>query len=1146
MTFPTLGTMSHPFIHLHVHSAYSLGEGAIPIKKLAQQVHAMGMPAVGLADRDNLFGALEFSMACAEKGIQPLVGVDLHVHYPQPPRPYAKHDLGRTPLVFMAQNEVGYRHLMALASYPYFDPHDQKRVGLSLQRLQGHTEGLIVLTGGQESYLNRLIAQDEMKQAQEHLEFLSTCFPGRLYVELMRYGLPQERAVEDGVLDLAYRLRLPIVATHEVFFDVPERYQAHDAFLCVSQGTYVTEIDRYRVTPEHYLKSPAEMAVLFADLPEALENTSVIAQRCSIMPKPRAPILPPFLCEGTHTETEELETQAFQGLDKRLTTISAEQHESYRKRLRYELDVIQKMGFSGYFLIVSDFIKWSKAQKIPVGPGRGSGAGSLVAWALTVTDIDPIRFQLLFERFLNPERVSMPDFDIDFCQEKRDRVIEYVCQKYGADRVAHIITFGKLQARAVLRDVGRVLQMPYTLVDKICKLVPHNPAQPVDLQEAIKIEPQLQQMIQQEESIQHLVDIALQLEGLYRHASTHAAGVVIGDRPLLELVPLYQDPRSSLPATQFSMKYVELAGLLKFDFLGLKTLTVLAYTVDLIKKYRGIEVDLSHIPLDDPAPFALLHKVDTTGIFQLESKGMRDVVRRLKPDRFEEIIALVALYRPGPMDDIPRYLGCKQGTENVQYLHPKLEPILSETFGVMVYQEQVMQIAQVLAGYTLGQADLLRRAMGKKIRSEMEAQEKQFVEGAIARGVDPDVAAQIFHQMSKFAGYGFNKSHSAPYALLAYQTAYLKAHFLPEFMCALMTLDMHNTDKLGIYAQELHHGGLCLLPPDINQSWADFSVERDEAGKFALRYGLAAIKNVGRPFVEALVKERQDHGPYASPDDLFRRLEPSLLNKRQVEHLIFAGAFDGIGSSRLALHRAIEMSLKDAQRAQHQAGLFEHSVSPSLVKGTPSLEEWPTLEKLDYERQAIGFYLSSHPLKNYESLLKAQGYQTLLTLERGGATEWSFRLAGIITQIQKRRTKAGQVFAFIQLSDPTGMTDVAVFPELYQKIGVGLAVGQQVTVTGQGRDEGDSFRLVAESVEPFDTFLQNHLRIVRFHVHDASAVHPLNELLAQASAGPSRVELLVMPEEAPKMLIFRLPHRIALSLSLLGMLEKIPGLGLKI
>ncbi|MBY0406072.1 MAG: DNA polymerase III subunit alpha, partial [Rickettsiales bacterium] len=711
---------------------------------------------------------------------------------------------------------------------------------------------------------------------------LKALFPNRLYMEISRHGMPEERATERSFIALAQKHTVPLVATNDAYFAKPDMYEAHDAFLCISEGAYVGEDTRRRLTPEHRLKKAEEMQALFSDLPEALENTVAIALRCAFMATPKAPILPNFTQDGS--EADELRRQAEEGLVMRLEKfvftpgMSEEEKEAtaipYRERLAFELDVIINMKFPGYFLIVSDFIKWSKAHNIPVGPGRGSGAGSLVAWVLMITDLNPLRYGLLFERFLNPQRVSMPDFDVDFCQDRREEVIRYVQQRYGADRVAQIITFGKLQARAVLRDVGRVLQMPYGQVDKICKLVPANPANPVTLAEAIDLEPMLKAAIKEDETVQKLVDISLKLEGLNRHASTHAAGVVIGDRPLDELVPMYRDPKSDMPVVQYSMKYAESAGLVKFDFLGLKTLTVLQRACDLLAP-RNIMLDLLALPEGDKPTYELLGRGETVGVFQLESAGMRDTLKKLKPDTLEDIIALVSLYRPGPMDNIPTYIARKHGEEKAEYLHPLLEQVLKETFGVIIYQEQVMQIAQLLAGYSLGEADLLRRAMGKKIKAEMEAQRSIFVEKAVARGVKEKQAATIFDLIAKFAEYGFNKSHAAAYALIAYQTAFLKANYPVEFIAASMTYDMHNTDKLGIFREDAGRFGISLLPPDVNRSEVLFSVEEK-----AVRYALAAVRNVGAQAMEGVVAERKERGPFKDIFDFVSRVPIEALNKR--------------------------------------------------------------------------------------------------------------------------------------------------------------------------------------------------------------------------------------------------------------------------
>src|SRR5262245_24792910 len=916
------------FVHLRVHSAYSLSEGAIKIKQLIGLCRREKMPAVAIADTGNLFGALEFALAAKDAGVQPIIACQLAIAREEEGngavanRPVAKPKPDQ--LVLLVQDETGYRHLLKLVSRAYLDsaPGDAPQVPMSL--LNGHSDGLIALSAGPGGRVGRLLAEGQNDAAETALRQLATLFPGRLYIELMRHGQETEHRTEEKLIDLAYAHDLPLVATNEVFFADRDMFEAHDALLCIAGGSYIGEAERRRVSPENYFKSAEEMRALFGDIPEAVDNTLVIARRCAYMPSARKPILPAFPVEDGSTEAEELRRRAVDGLEHRLAfqvwtpemdeAARVQAAKPYRQRLEFELGMIEQTGFPGYFLIVADFIQWAKSQGIPVGPGRGSGAGSVVGWALTITDLDPLRWGLLFERFLNPERVSMPDFDIDFCETRRDEVIKYVQQKYGSERVAQIITFGTLKARAALRDVGRVLQMPYGQVDRICKMVPNNPANPVTLTRAIEGEPLLQQMQAQDEAVGRLIDIAQKLEGLNRHASTHAAGVVIGDRPLEELVPLYRDPRSVMAATQFNMKYVETAGLVKFDFLGLKTLTVLEQARQILK-LRGVDLDLANIPLDDPKTYETLSRGDATGIFQLEGSGMRDVLRKLKPDRFEDIIAVVALYRPGPMDNIPRYIACKHGQEQPDYLHPTLEGILKETFGIMIYQEQVMQIAQTLSGFTLGNADLLRRAMGKKIKAEMEAQRKSFVDGAIARGVSEANATQIFEQVEKFAGYGFNKSHAAAYALVAYQTAWLKTNYPVEFFAASMTLDLGNTDKLNIFKQELDRLKIKLLPPDINRSQATFAVEEQADGGQAIRYALAAVKNVGRGAMEDLVAKRDAAGPFKDIFDFTGRLDAQMVNKRQLENLVCAGAMDGIAPNRRQAFDAIVLIVRNAHIA---------------------------------------------------------------------------------------------------------------------------------------------------------------------------------------------------------------------------------------
>lgn len=1102
------------FIHLRVHSAYSLAEGAVKIKDLVKICQKNNMPAVAVTDTVNVFGALEFSMAAADAGIQPLCGALLRITRRGPSQGTI---IFTDELLALVTSEVGYRNLMHLISASYLEVEAGQDPQIALQTLLDNNEGLILFAGSLKSAVGRLLYEDQYDAATNELSQLKNSFGDRLYLELMRHGLPEEEKIETHLLNLADTLDIPLVATNDVYFATKAMHEAHDALLCISAGTYVTEINRRRLTPHHYFKTAKQMTELFSDIPEAIENTILIAQRCAYRPLPHKPILPAFPCTSGKTESEELLYKAEMGLEERLknqvylSTDSDEEKKKkqllYHDRLLYEISIIETMGFPGYFLIVSDFIQWAKNALIPVGPGRGSGAGSLVAWALTITDIDPIRFSLLFERFLNPERVSMPDFDIDFCQERRDEVIAYVRDKYGADRVAQIITFGKLQARAVLRDVGRVLQMPYSQVDRISKLIPNNPANPITLEQALVIEPALNEARKADGTVAKLIDMGMMLEGLYRHASTHAAGVVIGDRSLSELVAIYKDERSEMPATQFNMKYVEMAGLVKFDFLGLKTLTVIQKCCELVGN-TGVDLNISQIPLDDPKTFDLLGRVETVGIFQVESAGMRDVLKKLRPDRFEDLIALVALYRPGPMDDIPRYLACKHGHEQVTYLHPELVPILEGTYGVMVYQEQVMQIAQVLGGYTLGGADLLRRAMGKKIKSEMDAQETLFVEGAMKRGVEEAVARQIFEQMAKFAGYGFNKSHSAPYALLTYQTAYLKANYPKEFYAASMTYERQNTDKLNVFRQDIERSKIPLYQPDINKSNADFSVEND-----GVRYALAAVKNVGEQAMELLVQEREKNGEFKDIFDFINRVDGKVVNKRLLENLISAGAFDCLTDNRAQLYTNIELLLKQSQLIQsekknQQASLFGTSTTPltHYQTGLSAVDPWGALEKLQKEFDALGFYLSSHPLNIYGDTLSRLSIlkSTDLTDAKDGST---IRLAGVLLVKQERTSKTGQKFAFLQISDPFGVFEIAVFSEVFARSRDLLIPGTAFSISALVKIEGETLRIIAQSIEILDTIIQSSTPNLTLHAEEKLNVAHLKRILLAAPGGKTTLKI---------------------------------------
>jgi DNA polymerase III subunit alpha len=1111
------------FIHLKVRSAYSLTEGAIKLDKVVALAKAESMPAVAVTDRNNLFGALEFGQYAARGGVQPIIGCDLGIRREDEGGIATAQKLPSADwLTLLVQNERGYLNLMRLVSRVHLEFKTGALTALPLAELEGHTEGLMALTGGPVGAIGRLLAAGQGPAAEHMLDRLQVLFGDRLYVELQRHGEEIERRIEPPLLDLAYKRGLPLVAVNDAHFPKKSMYEAHDVLLCIEQGTHIDDPNRRRLTPEHYFKSAAEMRQVFADLPEACDNTVQIARRSAYMPEPRKPILPRYTKLNDRTEAEVLRDMSRHGLEelKALERLaSGIDYARYEERLTYELDMIVQMGFAGYFLIVADFIQWAKDNGVPVGPGRGSGAGSLVAWALKITDLDPLRWGLLFERFLNPERVSMPDFDIDFCQDKRDRVIRYVRDEYGHDRVAAIITFGKLQARAVLRDVGRVLGMPYGQVDRICKLVPNNPAKPVTLAEALQTEQLLKEQYAAEEEIKRLIDLALQLEGLNRNASTHAAGVVIGDRPLDELVPLFRDSegKESLPATQFNMKWVEPAGLVKFDFLGLKTLTVIEKACGFIGHDK---IDITKLPLDDRKSFELLARGDGSGVFQLEGNGMRDVLRKLKPDRFEDIIAVVALYRPGPMENIPSYIKRKHGEEQPDYLHPLLEGILKETYGIMIYQEQVMQIAQVLSGYTLGGADLLRRAMGKKIQSEMNAQRANFVEGAKKNKVEEGRASSIFDQVDKFAGYGFNKSHAAAYALVCYQTAYLKANHPVEFFAATMTLDMGNVEKLNGYRRDLDKLGIVLLPPDVNRSTAEFAVETSPDGKRGVRYALAAIKGVGRDAMLRLAEERNENGPYKDLFDFAERLDTRVLNKRLLESLVKAGAFDSINPNRAQTFATIEALIRHSQATNEAKGSNQNSLfgddSQQRRAPLPKMPDWAPMERLQNEFAAIGFYLSSHPLAAYEKSLQRLGVcrsaDLVAMLSRGAPGR--IKLAGTVIDRMERTSAKGNRFAFVQCSDQSGAFEFMVFSELLGSKRDLLEAGQAVLVSVDGRLDGEQVKLLAQSVDKLEDAVANSAAGLRIVLSDPVALEALRKTL-EGKRGRGRVTLVVpMPDES--------------------------------
>ena len=1103
------GRMSHAdFVHLRTHSAYSLSEGAIRPDKIVALAKSDMMPAAAITDTGNLFGALEFSQYCTGKGIQPIIGCQIAL---------ARTDNARLPpdpMVLLAQDATGMANLQRLSSFGFLQTDPTLKHQLPFERIAENAAGLLLLTGGTTGPVGRLLAEGQKQEAERLLDALGEAFAGRTIQELHRHGLPLEAAIEPGLIALADARGIPLVATNDCYFATPDMHEAHDALLCIAEARTLSEQDRRRVTGEHWFKPAAAMRTLFADLPEACDNTLAIARRCAAMAESRKPLLPvsPKVRPG-QTEEETVRAMAMEGLARRMDAVAADaaMREVYRVRLEYELSVIASMGFSGYFLIVADFIQWSKAQGIPVGPGRGSGAGSVAAWALTITDLDPLRFNLLFERFLNPERVSMPDFDIDFCQEGRDRVIDYVRNEYGGDRVAQIITFGKLQARAAVRDVGRVLGLPYGQVNKVAELIPNNPAKPVTLQQAVDGEPKLQALRAEDEGIGRLIEIALRVEGLYRHASTHAAGVVIGDRPLVELVPLYRDPKSDFLVTQYSMKYVEQAGLVKFDFLGLTTLTILRRAENFLKGL-GIAVDLDKLPFDDKRTFEMLQKGDAGGVFQLEGQGMRDTLRQMRPDRFEDLIAAVALYRPGPMANIPDYCRRKHG-EKWEAPHKVIHEILSETYGIMVYQEQVMQIAQTMAGYSLGSADLLRRAMGKKIAAEMEAQRNVFTDGAIKNGIDPTKATEVFDLMAKFADYGFNKSHAAAYALIAYQTAWLKANHPEVFIASCMSLALNNTDRLAALKQEAERSSIKMLPPDINRSGADFSVERMDDGRLAIRYALAGVKKVGFSAMESLAAVRGEI-PFADVTDFATRVDPRQINKMQIENLVRAGAFDRLDGNRAKLFAGAETVLRRAQadqeeKASGQIGLFGGASSKPEPLRLPDMPDWPPLERLAFEAEAVGFHLTAHPLDAYTQALKRLGVTQSVHVEaRAAAGVSRIKIAGTVVATKERITRTGSRMAWIRISDAAGSVEVTCFSEVLGRSREILASGSNVLVSAELKTEGEAVRITAMDVMSLDQAAASAGASIRIWLRDTAAVPHIREILGRESGGRGRVTLV--------------------------------------
>jgi len=1158
------------FVHLHVHTEYSLVNGIARIKPLVAAAASAGMPALAVTDQSNLFSMVKFYRAAMQQGIKPIVGVDLWVSDP---------GFGKQPfrLVLLSRTHAGYLNLTRLVSRTYTEGQHRGLPVLERGWLEGNCDGLIALSGGRAGDIGQLLLAGKREEAGRSLENWCRLFPDSFYLELQRTGRPGEEDYIHAAVGLAAEREVPVVATNDVHFLKEADFEAHETRVCINEGRTLEDPRRSReYTAQQYLRTPEEMQALFRDIPEALENTLEIARRCNLELVLGKNFLPDFPVPAGTSLDDYFRRQAEEGLARRLAQLfpdgAAERPdigEGYRERLRTEVEVIIKMGFPGYFLIVADFIKWAKVNGIPVGPGRGSGAGSLVAYALTITDLDPIRYDLLFERFLNPERVSMPDFDVDFCMEGRDRVIEYVADKYGRDKVSQIITYGSMAAKAVVRDVGRVLGHPYGFVDRIAKLIPFEIG--ITLDKALDQEPAFRELYEGDEDVRAVIEMARSLEGLARNAGKHAGGVVIAPSRLTDFTPLYCEQGGEALVSQFDKDDVEAVGLVKFDFLGLRTLTIIDWALKTINAGRSAQgrqpVDINAITLQDPATFELLKASATTAVFQLESSGMKDLIRRLQPDTFEDIVALVALFRPGPLQSgmVDDFIARKKGEAQIKYPHPELEPILKPTYGIILYQEQVMQIAQVLAGYTLGGADMLRRAMGKKKPEEMAKQRSIFMDGARKRGIDEDVAAYIFDLMEKFAGYGFNKSHSAAYALVSYQTAWLKAHFPAAFMAAVLSADMDNTDKVVLLIAECRDMKLKVVPPDINLSNHHFTARNDDT----IVYGLGAIKGVGQSAIEGMLAERAAGGPFADLFDLCQRVDLRKVNRRVMDALIRAGALDSLGETRATQQANLAQALQLAEQRSRDLSAGQNDLfggadpAATPVTGKQTLPEWEEELRLQGEKETLGLYLTGHPISRYEGELANITSGKLADLAamcsgmptggggRPGAGERQVTIAGLVMSMRVRNTQRGGKIAFLTLDDRTARLEVRVFPEVYERHqallgkdkvlviqgGLGLddySGGHQVTAQGihdinqarelyarrlvvgvESRAAGNGFVAhLAEILQPFRT---GHCRVcidylgaeaqARVSLGEDWAVHPTDELLHRLRdlAGQDRV-----------------------------------------
>ena len=1096
--------MQYPFIHLRSQSSYSLSEGALKIEKLVNLAKKNNMPAIALTDNNNMFGILEFSIACINNSIQPIIGTSIN---------YLDIQTKEHPsqLNFLVMNEEGYINLLYLSSISHTSGNNP--IGIYHKDLKKNTNGLICYIGGEYNPLLILKHQNQIEEISVFINNFRNMFGQDFLFEIQRVQDPKIDGFEKEFLEYSQNFTIPIIGSNNIKYENANDYNAHDALLCIAQKLTINQTNRKVSNSEIYFKTSEQMINIFGDIPEIIENNFRIALKCNYYPKEILPKLPKFSSDQNLSESELLNLKSKEGLLLRLQEMNINSPSIYQERLNYELEIINNMGFAGYFLIVADFVNWAKNKEIAVGPGRGSGAGSVVAWSLSITDLDPLQYGLLFERFLNPERVSMPDFDIDFCQNRRDEVIEYVSNKYGKECVAHIITFGTLASRAAIRDVGRVLEIPYSEIDQFAKLFPYNPANPLSLDESINSDKNLKEMVASDERLSNVVDISLKLEGLHRHASTHAAGVVIGDSSIINIVPLYKDPNTSVNATQFSMKYVEKAGLIKFDFLGLTTLSIIQDSIKLIKENHS-NFDLKHIPMDDKKTFQQLSKGEAIGIFQLESNGMGSVLRQLQPDKFEEIIAVVALFRPGPMDHIPSFCNRKHGKEKIEYLHPLLEKVLKETYGIIVYQEQVMQIAQVLSNYTLGEADLLRRAMGKKIQKEMDAQKNRFIEGAKSNKISINEASKIFDLVNKFAGYGFNKSHAAGYALLAYQTAYLKTNFPYEFMTATFNYSIDRTDRIILLNKELSSLNIEFKKPDVNHSQAKFSIEENNGLK-SIRFGLGAIKGVGIKSMSNLVKERENNGKFIDIIDFMNRLKGDVINKRQLEKLVQAGSFDSIETNRAKLFynvpKFVEIYGGSNFKDQNQAMLFEEnklSFDDSNLFDQ-QIDDWSSGFLLKNELEVIGFYFSSHPVSLYP-----KNY-----FRHNNIIEWnqiklnedikSAKIVGSILDIKERSNKEGRKYAFLTVSTLESQIELTIFSDKLNDFRNLIKEGNLLLFHIDISRDIENMRLIIRKIEDFEQTFSNQKKIINIYLQQYFEIDLLEKLFKKSNRKNEKLYLYI-------------------------------------